>query len=309
MATRTERQAQRTARWNAFKANKALISVLLLVLLASIWGSSFILIKRSLVAFHWSQVAALRIGISMLWFLPVVWTQFKRVPHPRSYRHILVMSLFGSGIPAFLFPLAQTHIDSSLAGILNSLTPIFVLLIGALFFGIRHSRAKYLGVLLGIVGAVLLIWFGQAGGEGSNNWYGLFALGAAVCYAISSNTIQRHLGGFSAVTTTSIAFLMTGPWALLYLFSTDFLEVMHAHPQAWMSLGSVATLASLSTAFATVVFVRLIQMTSAVFGSMTTYLIPIAAIAIGFFDGEVITVWHFVGIGFILGGVYLARGR
>ena len=156
--------------------NKTALSIFLLIFLAIIWGSSFILIKRSLLAFDYLQVAALRVGITMLWFLPFVFAQFKKVKNRKTYRFLLIMGLFGNAIPAFLFPLAQTEIDSSLAGILNSCTPIFVMIMGALFFNTTPSRNKIIGVLFGLLGAALLILYGQNGLSNGNSWYAIFAL-------------------------------------------------------------------------------------------------------------------------------------
>lgn len=294
---------------NKLTDNKTAFSVFLLIFLAIIWGGSFILIKKSLLAFDYLQVAALRVGITMLWFLPFVAAQFKKVKNKRSYWFILIMGLFGNAIPAVLFPLAQTEIDSSLAGILNSCTPIFVMIMGALFFNTTPSRNKIIGVLFGLLGAALLILYGQSGLIKGNSWYAIFALLATIGYAISTNVIKEHLQHLPAITTTSLAFFFVGPVAWIYLFSSDFFHVMKTDENAWLSLMSVSALATFGTALATLLFVKLIQMTSAVWSAMVTYLIPIVAIFIGFLDGEIITFWHAIGIALILFGVYLAKGK
>jgi drug/metabolite transporter (DMT)-like permease len=294
---------------NKLTENKSTYSVFLLIFLAMIWGSSFVLIKKSLLAFDYLQVAALRVGITMLWFLPFVFSQFKKVKNKRTYWFLLIMGLFGNAIPAFLFPLAQTQIDSSLAGILNSCTPIFVMIMGALFFNTTPSRNKIIGVLFGLLGAGLLILYGQSGLSNKNSWYAIFALLAAICYAISTNVIKEYLQDLPAIATTSLAFFFVGPIAWIYLFSSDFIHVMQTDENAWFSFMSVAALATFGTALATLLFVKLIQMTSAVWGAMVTYLIPIVAIFFGFLDGELITLWHAIGITLILFGVYLAKGK
>ena len=291
------------------RSNPALLSFGLIAILSLIWGSSFILIKKSLVAFDWTQVAALRIGITMLWFLPFVYQQIRKVRDRKTYIAIFVMALFGNGIPAFLFPIAQTQIDSSLAGILNSCTPIAVMITGAIIFNVVPSRNKIFGVLMGILGAILLIAFSPSNGTGDNNWYGLFILLAAFCYGISSNTIKEYLQNLKALTSTSIAFLFIGPFAVMYLFSTDFMTIMETDENAWMSFASVGILATFGTALATLLFVKLVQVTSAVFSAMITYLIPVVAIFFGFLDGEVISLWHGLGIVLILSGVYLAKEK
>lgn len=289
--------------------NKTFLSIGILLLLSLIWGSSFILIKKSLVAFDWTQVAALRMSVTMICFLPFVISNIKKVKSRKIFIGILLMALFGNALPAFLYPIAQTQIDSSLAGILNASTPIFTLLIGAILFNILPTRNKVIGVIIGIVGASLLILYGQEHKVGANNLYGLFIVAATVCYGVSSNAIKEYLQDVPPITTSSVAFIIVGPLGLIYLFTTDFIEIMQTNENAWMSLASVSTLALMSTAIGTLLFIKLVQMTSAVFSSMVSYLAPIVAITFGFLDGEMITYWHFIGIILILFGIYLARNK
>jgi drug/metabolite transporter (DMT)-like permease len=280
-----------------------------LIFLSILWGSSFFFIKRSLFAFSWHEVAALRITFAMLAFLPFMYKAFKNVSS-KKFKYIFAFSMLGNAIPAFLFPLAQTQINSSLAGILNSLTPLLTFLFGVMFFGVMFIKRKLWGVLLGLIGAAVLIFIGgDWSGEG-NQWYGLFAIFAAFCYGFSSNIIKKYLQDIPPLQSSAISFALTGPFAISYLFlGTDFVQTMQTNEQAWLSFGSVAYLGFVSTAFATIVFIKLVQMTSALFGAAVAYIIPITAVAIGFFDGELITIWHFVGMLLILGGVYLTRGK
>ena len=284
-----------------------ILSIVLLLSLSMIWGSSFILIKKALVAFDWKQVAALRITVTMLCFLPFIAREVKKVRDRKVLFGIALMALFGNTFPAFLFPIAQSHIDSSLAGILNATTPLFTLIMGAIFFHVLPNRNKVVGVIIGLIGAGLLIWYSSENEKGSNNLYGLFIIVATMCYGVSANSIKVFLQKTPAITASAIAFLMIGPFALAYLFTTNFIDVMQTNENAWMSLASVSTLALFSTAIGTLLYVKLVQLTSAVFSSMVSYLAPIVAISFGFLDGEVITLWHFVGIGLIFSGLYLAR--
>ena len=288
---------------------KTFLSIVILLILSLIWGSSFMLIKKALVAFDWSQVAALRMSITMLCFLPFVIPAIKKVKSRKVFTGILLMALFGNALPAFLYPIAQTQIDSSLAGILNASTPIFTLIVGAVLFNVLPTRNKIIGVGIGIIGASLLVVYGQEHKEGANNLYGLFIVIATICYGISSNAIKEYLQEIPPMTTSAVAFIIVGPLGLAYLFTTDFLEIMNTNENAWMSLASVSTLALFSTAIGTLLFVRLVQMTSAVFSSMVSYLAPIVAITFGFLDGEIITYWHFIGIILILLGISLARNK
>ena len=226
--------------------NKTFLSTSILLILSLIWGSSFILIKKALVAFDWRQVAALRMSVTMICFLPFVVSNIKKVKSRKVFIGILLMALFGNALPAFLYPIAQTQIDSSLAGILNAATPIFTLLIGAILFNVLPTRNKIIGVVIGIVGASLLVIYGQEHKVGANNLYGLFIVVATICYGISSNAIKEYLQEVSPMTTSSVAFIIVGPLGLAYLFTTDFLEIMETNEMAWMSLASVSTLAKTS---------------------------------------------------------------
>jgi len=302
-----EKTRQKNMMTDDKKRSITFLTIAIITILSLTWGSSFILIKKSLLAFEWHQVAALRMGITMLCFLPVIPIHFKKITNRKTYWHILLMALFGNTIPAFLYPIAQTQIDSSLAGLINSSTPLFVLVTGLLIFKLKPNRNKYIGVLFGFIGVSLLILYGQEHKEGSNAWYALFAIGAALCYGISANVIKEFLQDIKPITSSAVAFLFIGTPAWIYLFTTDFVEIMATDANAWTSLASVSALAVFGTAIATLLFVRLLQLTNAVFGSMVSYTIPIVAVGFGFLDGETITIWHGIGIVLILFGVYRAR--
>lgn len=282
----------------------------LLLILSLVWGSSFILIKRALVAFSWDQVASLRMSFTMLAFLPILVAQLRKIKDRKTYFYIFIMATLGNAIPAFLFPIAQTQISSSLAGVLNSCVPLFTLIIGAISFGTIITRNKALAVIVGIAGALLIILYKATpadGGFGGNSLYGGFVLLATLCYGINANVVKTHLQNIPPWTSGAIAFAMVGPFAMTYLFTTDFVNIMQTHETAWTSLGSVAFLGVIGTGAATILFVHLIQKTSAVFGTMVSYIIPVVALMFGLWDGEIITIWQGVGIVLILTGVYLAR--
>jgi drug/metabolite transporter (DMT)-like permease len=292
-----------------FKSNQKLIAYSTLIFLSLLWGMSFFFIKRGLMAFSWNQVAALRITFAMLAFSPVIYKSFKSIKWSQL-KYILVFAVLGNAIPAFLFPLAQTQISSSLTGILNSLTPLLTFIFGVLFFGIAFVKRKLWGVLIGLIGASLLILNGADWNSVGNQWFGLFAVLASFCYGFSSNIIKIHLQNISSQQASAVAFTLVGPWAVGYLLlGTDFIHVMQTDENAWVSFSSIVYLGFISTALATIIFIKLVQMTSALFGAAVAYIIPITAVAIGFFDGELITMWHFIGMGFILFGVYLTRGK
>lgn len=283
-----------------------LMSWLVLLFLALTWGSSYILIKKGLVAFSAVQLATLRIGISAIAFVPFFFLQFKKVDWTK-WKYLLIVGIAGSALPAFLFSTAQTKIPSSLAGLLSSLTPLFTLLIGVIIFKLRTVWTKVAGILMGLFGAIFLILFGQETELNSDAWYGLLVVIGTFFYALSSNTVQIHLKDMSSLTISSVAFIMLGPLALAYLLATDFLLVMQTHEQAWASLGYITLLSLAGTVVASILFFKLVQMTDAIFASTVSYLIPMIALGWGAVDGEAITVFHFIGMGLILFGVYISR--
>lgn len=281
----------------------------ILIVLSLIWGTSYILIKRGLLYFEPIQLASLRLGVSALAFSPILVQELRRVRRAQLPLLALV-GVLGTGLPSFLFPAAQQQIDSSLAGILNSLSPLFTLVLGVLVFRTPFSRYKAAGVVIGLLGAVSLFAFGDASGLSGHWGYGALIVLACLCYAGSSNIVGHGLPGLRALTISSISFSLVGIPALVYLFAgTDFVDTLITVPGAWQGLGYVALLALFSTVLAGIIFFQLIQWTSPVFGSTVSYLVPVVAMGWGALDGEVITLVHYLGVALILLGVYLTKGR
>lgn len=279
----------------------------ILVALSLIWGTSYVLIKWGLLYFPPVQVASIRLGISALAFSPILLRELRKIDY-RQLPMLLFVGLMGTGLPAFLFPAAQQEVNSSLAGILNSLTPLFTLLLGLMFFNSRFTWSKTLGIVIGLAGAICLFAFGeQAGLEGK--WaYGLLIVLACLCYATSTNLVGFRLKGMKALTISAVSFSLVGIPVLLYLLlGTDFISTLQQTPEAWKGVGYITVLALFSTVLAGIVFFQLIQWTSPVFGSTVSYLVPMVAMSWGALDGEVISIIHFVGMALILSGVYLSK--
>jgi drug/metabolite transporter (DMT)-like permease len=278
--------------------------LLFLFILALIWGSSFILMKWGLIAFRADQVAAIRMAVAFTGLLPFVLRHLGRVP-PRDLKWIFATGVVGNGIPAFLFAFAQTRIDSAVAGILNSLTPVFVVLLGFLFFGSRFRRSHFLGVTIGLAGAAGLVLVSHDGHLDTGQFrYSLLVILATVGYATSVNIMRNKLHDVKSIVMTAFALVAAGPPCLVYLLCTDFTERL-ASPDGWYSFAAVATLALLGTAFSTVLFTSLIKISNALYASSVTYLIPVVALVWGIVDGEAVGWLHVVALGGILLGVYL----
>lgn len=285
-----------------------ILSFILLAILSLIWGSSFILIKKSLVAFSPIQVVGLRISIAGIAFFPFFLKEIKKLKQKDLF-YFIVVGIFGSALPAFLYALGQQKVSSSIAGLLNSLTPLFTLLIGIIFFHTKVERLKIFAVFLGLIGAMLLVFFGQPASGQSNQFYAFLLVLATSCYALSLNTVGRFLSSYGAITISSIAFgLVTIP-AFILLLTTDFFHVMQVDQNAYSSLVAVSVLSLLGTFVANILFYKLVQITNPLFSSMVSYLIPIVAIGWGVFDGELITIYYFIGFILILFGVYLSKSK
>lgn len=286
--------------------NKTLAAWLILILLSLIWGSSFILMKKGLEVYSSTQVASLRIFLSSFLFFPIFLKNFKKIDWS-LWHYIVIVALSGSGLPAFLFATAQTEISSSLAGILNSLTPLFTFVFGVLLFKSTFKWISFSGVLLGLAGAAIMIILSSQSGLEGNLLYALLAVLAAAFYGISGNTVKTYLSSFTAFNLNATTFSLWGPFVLVYLLSTDFLMVLQTEEGAWEALGYIAILSWIGTFAATVLFFMVIQWTNALFGSTVAYMIPIVAVLWGFIDGEQLSWYHLMGLAMIISGVYAIR--
>ncbi len=277
---------------------------LALFVLALVWGSSFILMKRGLSSFSSSQVASIRIFASFMFFSPFFFKNLHLI-NRKNLRSLLIVGFLGSAIPAFLFTKAQTVIDSSLAGILNSLTPMFTLLIGWMFYKSTINIRKISGILLGLTGAVGLIYRGSDIFN-SIDIHSLLIIFATVCYGITANEIKNNLKEMDGVKITMLGFLFTGPFAGIYLVFSKFPDA-GIDKSVYTNLGYILILALFGTVLALILFNNLIKHTPLLFSVSVTYLIPVIAIMWGFIDGEVITFAHLMWMGIILLGVFLVN--
>jgi drug/metabolite transporter (DMT)-like permease len=285
---------------------KSIKNYLILIFLAIIWGSSFILMKRGLEVYSYTQVAALRLFIAFLSLLPFIFRAFKKVAK-KHWGPIIITAFLGNGIPAFLFTKAQTHLDSSFVGILNSLTPLFTLLLAIYFFKSRPTKTNILGIIIGLTGAFMLS-SSNLDGVFAINFYTILVVLATLFYAISVNVIRKYLADLDAISISALAFLFIGPASGIYVFSSDFMPFLNTD-RGISALLYIAILAVIGTSLAVVIFNKLIKDSSAIFASSVTYLIPIVAIFWGVLDGENILFWHIFGTAIILCGVYLVNKK
>ncbi len=278
----------------------------LLLTLSMIWGSSFILIKTALQVYSPGTVGAVRIVSASVFMLPFAIVSLKK-QEKKNWWLLLSVGMLGSLFPSFLFAIAQTRIPSSVAGILNAVTPLFTLILGALFFYNKTHAKTFIGVLFGFVGSVVLIFAGSEGDIQFNS-YGLLVVLATVFYATNLNLIKYKMSSLSALTITSLSLLIAGPAALIYLlFFTSFTAKVGVVENSYYSLGAVVLLGVLGTAIALILFNKLVKITSPIFTSSVTYIIPVVAVVWGLIDGEQLYLGHYLGMIFIIVGVYFSN--
>lgn len=274
-----------------------------LILLSLIWGSSFILIKKSLTGLTPVQVGALRILITAFTLLLVGFKGIAKIKK-KHWFYITITAFAGTFFPAFLFAYAIDKIDSSIASILNSLTPLNTLIVGAIFFGFTFKRFQLLGIFIGLIGTIILILNGAVINSDQNYWFAFFPILASIGYAFNVNILKKHLSELNALTVTVGNFIILIIPTSIVLWSSGFFGSFTYTDETKSALIYITILAVVGTAFAKTLFNRLVQLSSPVFSSSVTYLIPLVAVLWGIWDGEKLTVIQlFAGI-MILLGVY-----
>jgi drug/metabolite transporter (DMT)-like permease len=282
---------------------------LYLFLLSLIWGSSYILIKRGLVGLSPIELGSARIVISTVFLLVL---GFNSLSGLRRYhwKWLIITGFLGTFFPSFFFAFAQLHIDSSVAAILNSLTPIFTVLVGITLFATRMLARQYFGVVLGFVGSLGLVWGGAQINPNQPIGYILLIISASMCYAINIHFLKHKLSAVSPMAMTLGNFIAILPPALIMLFFSDFFSFQKLqNPEVITSLGYVATLAFFGTAIAKVMFNRFVKIASTVFVSSVTYTLPIVALFWGTLDGEKISSFQLLSTVVIIVGVSLAHKK
>lgn len=272
----------------------------ILLALVIVWGSSFILIKKALIYFDPVSVGLLRVVITFLVLLPFAIQPLKKL-NKRQMWLLALSGLVGSLVPALLYAFAQTEIDSSIAGTLNSLTPLFTLLLGIGFFGFRTRWYNVLGVFIGLIGALGLISASNDQGFIFNLKYSFLIIIATICYAFNVNFIKKYLKDIDSLTITVMTFFFVGIPALIYILIVNKVPQQLIHePESLIGFGYLAILAIGGTGLALIAFNKLIKVSSPIFASSVTYLIPVVAIIWGIIDGEVFraeyVIWFIVTI-------------
>ena len=277
------------------------------MVLALVWGSSFILIKKGLIGLTALQLGSLRIIFAAVFLILIGFKSLSKIP-TYKWKYIALTSLFGTFIPAYLFAIAQTEIDSSVSSILNSLTPLNTLILGTLVFGLQFKRNQIFGILIGLIGSALLILNGAIHHPEQNYYYAILVLIASICYAVNVNLIKKYLHDLSPLSITTGNFMVLSLPAFIILFFSGFFEVVN-DVKVQESIMFIMILGVVGTGIANILFFKLIQMSSPVFATSVTYLIPVVAFCWGLLDNEMLTQVQFFGAFIILIGVYLSAKK
>ena len=287
--------------------NPTKIKWLYLVILACVWGSSFILIKRGLVGLNPYQLGSLRILFAAAFLIIIGFRTLPSIPRSK-WKFIMISAICGTFLPVYLFSVAQTEIDSSVSSILNSLTPLNTLIIGTSFFGLYFQRRQLIGVIVGLIGSALLILNGAANHPEQNYYYALLVIIACVGYATNVNLIKKYMSDLTPLAISTGNFLVLTFPALAILFFSGFFDIAGV-AEVQQSVLYIIILGVVGTGIANIIFFKLIQISSPVFATSVTYLIPVVAFFWGLIDNESLTSIQFLGALIILGGVYLSAKK
>lgn len=277
----------------------------LLIVLTIIWGSSFLLIKKSIIVFTPIQLSYLRISVSFLCLLPFGLARFSQIKK-KDFFSFFVVGFFGSALPSFLFAYAQLSIPSFLAGMLNALTPLWTIIIAKLFFNKNFNLTKWIGLIIGFLGTCVLSY--NPGSSIGLDYYILMVVIATFCYALSANVISYKLSHLHTLTISSASFMIVGPMAIGCFLMEDFTNIDTSTDIFDVAIWSMLGLAVLATALGLILFNKLIHVSNVVFATSITYLIPIVALVLGvFFLEEHININQLLGSLIILLAVYLVK--
>lgn len=278
----------------------------ILFVLGITWGSSFILMKLGLRSFTPIEVALIRISVSFMVLSPFVFYHIKTIPKDR-WKWLAAAGFLGNGIPAFMFALGLSRINSSLGGIINATAPLFTMIVGTFFFASKFGKNSIWGVLIGLLGTVYLLTMSGSSKGDTDAVYVLFPLIGTLCYGFSSNIIKLKLKDQKPIIVTGAALMIQAPLTLFFLFVLGIPEKAVSSPLHTESFLFICLLGVMGTSLAVLVFNYLIKHTTVLFASSVTYLVPMFAMMFGFMAGESISVHYFIGMGIIILGVWLTN--
>ena len=254
------------------------------------------------------HIAAIRIVSAGLVLLPVAAKSIKKIPTNKLLL-VFLSGFLGSLVPAFLFCIAEEGIDSSLAGTLNSLTPIFVIITGALFFKRNTPLNKVIGIIIAFSGSVLLLLSKGHMQESQHLIYVAFVVLATIFYGFNVNMVSKYLLNIPSLHIAAVALSLNAIPAFAVLLFTGFFSLPFHDPAVIKGSAAAVVLGVGGTAIATILFYMLVKRASGIFAAMVTYGIPFVAIGWGIYFDEGFTLNQFFALLVILLGVYLTNRK
>ena len=280
---------------------------LYLFILSLIWGSSFILIKKALLGLTPYQLGALRVVITGLFLFAMGFKTIKTIKSA-DWKWLIISGILGSFIPAFFFAIAETEIDSAVVSVLNSLVPLNAILLGFAVFNIASTKRQILGVIIGFIGTAILILKGADLNPNQDYWYAIFVILSTLMYATNVNIVKKYLQHVKPLTIATGSFVgIFIPAVIVLLFTDFFSKETFSQPNFKMAMLYITVLSFFGTALAKILFNKLIQISTPVFASSVTYLMPVVALIWGFLDGETFSWLQAMASLIILLGVYLSH--
>jgi drug/metabolite transporter (DMT)-like permease len=279
----------------------------LLIFLSIVWGTSFIFVKKIVHNFNAVELGAGRIFIAGLALSPWAIIKFKEFPKAKA-GYLLLSGLLGYLIPAIIFGVTGSKIDSSLAGALNATTPLFVLLTGVLFFSKKIASNHIIGISVGFLGSLILILSGSSHILSFDNPYSLLIMGATVMYGLNANILGSKLNNVSPIIISAYSLLFVGLIAFVILLNTEFFsKILLIENRNYLYY--FLFLGVMNSGIAAFLYNYTLQISSPLFASSVTYIIPVVATLVGIFDGEKVGIYLYLGMIITLIGVYILNRK
>ena len=278
------------------------------VLLAAIWGSSFLFTRMATVEFGPVPTAGLRVAIAATSLLPMLLLRGLTPVLRRNWRPIFVVGLLNSAIPFACFAFALLAITTGLSAILNATVPLFGAVVAWLWLKDRPTHSRILGLVIGFGGVAMLAWdqatFKPDASGIAPGWAVLACLLGTVCYAIAASATKRYLGGLPALVTAAGS--QIAATAALTLPTLWFWPARLPSVHAWLGLVMVGVAC---TGIAYVLYFRLIEQAGPARALAVTFVVPVFAMIYGTaFLGESVTGWMLFCGGVIVCGTALSTG-
>ena len=285
-----------------------LASLVDFVLLAAIWGSSFLFTRVAVVEFGPLPTAAVRVAVAALFLLPLLIWRGLTPQFRQHWKAITLIGLLNSGIPFALFAFALMSITTGLSAILNATVPLFGALVAWLWLKDRPTGSRILGLAIGFIGVAMLAWdkasFRPDASGIAPGWAVLACLGATVCYALAASATKRYLTGLPPLVTATGS--QIGATVGLALPAMWLWPEQMPGGEAWLA---VVVVGVLCTGLAYIMYFRLIEQTGPARALAVTFVVPVFAIFYGvLFLSEPVTTWMLVCGLVIVCGTALSTG-